>query len=344
MFLKKSTFSALRIALFYLVLGALWILFSDRIVESWVEDAALLSRVQTIKGWGYVALTAWLLYLLIRASIEQITRLSYHSHLTGLPNRQALDEFLETRLHEYRRGNENLSMMLLDLDDFQSVNDSAGADARRFVVVTGCFDAKMSSSGSSISALVSELILLRPCSICGGRSEATVLASSSGCAGGAGSFRGSSKLFEVSSGRRGDAARGWTSTVAPLSCASSSASTISLRMNAVGLSMKLMAHSDFLCSERYVDFCLRSALKRCVSCSFTAERSAGIRTVLCYALAPLLCRVSEAQGVLRVGLFSAAALRQNLRGCRTRPNPTLSTRPLPKATPFEQAWALNADQ
>ncbi|WP_027855658.1 putative bifunctional diguanylate cyclase/phosphodiesterase [Marinobacterium litorale] len=126
MFLKKSTFSALRIALFYLVLGALWILFSDRIVDSWVEDAALLSRVQTIKGWGYVALTAWLLYLLIRASIEQITRLSYHSHLTGLPNRQALDEFLETRLHEYRWGNEKLSMMLLDLDDFQSVNDSAG--------------------------------------------------------------------------------------------------------------------------------------------------------------------------------------------------------------------------
>ena len=137
----------------------------------------------------------------------------------------------------------------------KSVSDSAGADARRFVVANGAFDARMSSSGSSISAEVSELMLLRPGAICSGlscsmsggvRSEATVLASS-GCTGGAGSFRGSSKLFEVSSGRRGDAARGCTSTVAPLSCASSSASTISLRMNAVGLSMKLMAQSDFVC-------------------------------------------------------------------------------------------------
>ena len=58
-------------------------------------------------------------------------------------------------------------------------------------------------------------------------------------------------------------------------------------------------HSDFLCSERYVDFCLRSALKRCEGRSFAAEGSAGVCTVLVTRLASLVCRVSEARSLCR---------------------------------------------
>lgn len=124
--MKLSTLSALKIALLYAVVGALWILFSDSLLEALVDDAATLSRLQTLKGWGYVALTAWVLYLLIRRSILQLTRVSYQSRLTGLPNRQALEEDLRGSLGDYRRGRGMLLMLLLDLDDFQSVNDSAG--------------------------------------------------------------------------------------------------------------------------------------------------------------------------------------------------------------------------
>jgi hypothetical protein len=102
--MKLSTLSALKIALLYAVVGALWILFSDSLLEALVDDAATLSRLQTLKGWGYVALTAWALYLLIRRSILQLTRVSYHSRLTGLPNRQALEEDLRGSLGDYRRG------------------------------------------------------------------------------------------------------------------------------------------------------------------------------------------------------------------------------------------------
>lgn len=52
----------LRIAAIYLALGALWIAFSDRVVEMFVDDVQTLGRIQTYKGWLYVAATSALLY------------------------------------------------------------------------------------------------------------------------------------------------------------------------------------------------------------------------------------------------------------------------------------------
>lgn len=124
--MKPSALLALKIALLYAVIGALWILFSDAFVERLVTNAVMLTYLQTLKGWGYVALTAVGLYLVIRRSIHQLTRLSCYSRLTDLPNRQALEEGLHEEISTYRNGEGTLLMLLLDLDDFQSVNDSAG--------------------------------------------------------------------------------------------------------------------------------------------------------------------------------------------------------------------------
>ncbi len=60
------------VAVLYLVIGALWILFSDRLVESLARDAATLSRLQTYKGWFYVLATAVLLYALVAAYVRRI--------------------------------------------------------------------------------------------------------------------------------------------------------------------------------------------------------------------------------------------------------------------------------
>lgn len=62
------------IAFVYLTLGALWILLSDRLVESLAHDEATLSRLQTYKGWFYVLATAILLYVLIAAYVGRIKR------------------------------------------------------------------------------------------------------------------------------------------------------------------------------------------------------------------------------------------------------------------------------
>lgn len=62
---------SLRIVLIYVAVGALWILLSDKFVESFVSDPAVLSDIQTIKGWLFVFFTGALLYILIRRYLKE---------------------------------------------------------------------------------------------------------------------------------------------------------------------------------------------------------------------------------------------------------------------------------
>ncbi len=55
----------LRIVGLYLLFGTLWILFSDRLLDLFTDNALLLSRLQTVKGWLFIAITGLLLYRLI---------------------------------------------------------------------------------------------------------------------------------------------------------------------------------------------------------------------------------------------------------------------------------------
>ncbi|MDK9726008.1 MAG: PAS domain-containing protein [Sterolibacteriaceae bacterium MAG5] len=57
---------ALTIVLVYAALSALWILLSDKAVALLFPEPAELSRVSTLKGWFFVAVTSFLLYLPIR--------------------------------------------------------------------------------------------------------------------------------------------------------------------------------------------------------------------------------------------------------------------------------------
>ncbi len=54
------------IAAIYAIIGALWILFSDRILVEFVHDPERIALLSTYKGWGYVLVTALLLFLMIR--------------------------------------------------------------------------------------------------------------------------------------------------------------------------------------------------------------------------------------------------------------------------------------
>ncbi len=55
-----------RVALLYALFGGLWILFSDRLLAALVRDPDLLTRIQTYKGWGFVAASALLIFLLLK--------------------------------------------------------------------------------------------------------------------------------------------------------------------------------------------------------------------------------------------------------------------------------------
>lgn len=57
---------ALWIVIVYLLTGALWIIFSDRILAFLIQDFQVYTRFQTYKGWFYVLTTSFLLYILIK--------------------------------------------------------------------------------------------------------------------------------------------------------------------------------------------------------------------------------------------------------------------------------------
>lgn len=79
----------LKITAIYLIVGFLWIGFSDRILLLLIHDVSSLSFLQTIKGWVYVLVTAGLLYVLIQSDFstiqnsQQALQDSYDATLAG---------------------------------------------------------------------------------------------------------------------------------------------------------------------------------------------------------------------------------------------------------------------
>ncbi len=57
--------TVLRISLFYLFFGSLWIAVSDRILEKLVTDPHRLTLLQTYKGWFFVIVSAFVLYIVV---------------------------------------------------------------------------------------------------------------------------------------------------------------------------------------------------------------------------------------------------------------------------------------
>ena len=64
-----------------------------------------------------------------RASAERIHRLSHYDQLTGLPNRQLLQEQFSHALEVARRQGETLALAYLDVDHFKAINDALGPSA-----------------------------------------------------------------------------------------------------------------------------------------------------------------------------------------------------------------------
>lgn len=86
--LDEDAFLAAQIALSYLLFGVLWIILSDRLVASVADHTAILSRIQTLKGWAFVAATAVFLYLVVGSAVAARRKLRRHKEET--------DRFLRT--------------------------------------------------------------------------------------------------------------------------------------------------------------------------------------------------------------------------------------------------------
>ncbi len=68
----RARLTPTSISLIYVVLGALWILFSDQVIAGMTDDTLVLSRLQTIKGWFYILATGAMLFLLMRLGTRRL--------------------------------------------------------------------------------------------------------------------------------------------------------------------------------------------------------------------------------------------------------------------------------
>ena len=64
------------VAAVYVLIAGFWVVLSDRLVAATVTDPDLLTRVQTIKRWAFVALTAAALFVLTRWFLGRAARSS----------------------------------------------------------------------------------------------------------------------------------------------------------------------------------------------------------------------------------------------------------------------------
>ncbi|MGZ3255046.1 MAG: PAS domain S-box protein, partial [Burkholderiaceae bacterium] len=68
----NRTGAALKVVLLYSVFASIWILLSDKTVASLFSDNATILLISIIKGWLFVAVTALLLFFLIRRLLGRV--------------------------------------------------------------------------------------------------------------------------------------------------------------------------------------------------------------------------------------------------------------------------------
>ena len=116
------------IAVVYLIIGLVWIRFSDQILLAFVADSNLLTELQTFKGWAYVVATAGILYWLAKRALDRERNLSERDPLTRLLNRHMLGRELDTELLFCKEHQQMLVLVVLNLDGFKQLNANAGTE------------------------------------------------------------------------------------------------------------------------------------------------------------------------------------------------------------------------
>jgi diguanylate cyclase (GGDEF)-like protein len=121
-------------------LSASLVMGSDRVI-AWTPQLigtrtfGLVAPVRIVAGVVFtliVAVIGWRVVVVSNRLDKRravATRLAHTDTLTGLGNRRAFDQGLETRLDKAAETGRGLVLVLLDLDDFKQINDALGHSA-----------------------------------------------------------------------------------------------------------------------------------------------------------------------------------------------------------------------
>ena len=74
MFRKRMIPASVSIPAIFLLVGGIWVFFSDTILAQLVQDKAALTRLSIVKGWLFILLTSVMLFLLISRAMKEVSR------------------------------------------------------------------------------------------------------------------------------------------------------------------------------------------------------------------------------------------------------------------------------
>lgn len=106
---------ALRVAIVYVILGASWILFSDKILEAYFPE--LITLLSMIKGWVYVVATGIVLFFIMLFPLKKINSISqtlsnnYHELSATYEELHASEEELEAQLQNLAQSEERYRLV-----------------------------------------------------------------------------------------------------------------------------------------------------------------------------------------------------------------------------------------
>jgi signal transduction histidine kinase/CheY-like chemotaxis protein len=87
-----------RIIAGYIIIGGLWIIFSDKLLNYFIHEPELITRIQTFKGWFYVLITAALFYSLLKSHLVKIR----NAEQKAINSDRLKTSFLQNISHEIR--------------------------------------------------------------------------------------------------------------------------------------------------------------------------------------------------------------------------------------------------
>jgi signal transduction histidine kinase/ActR/RegA family two-component response regulator len=87
-----------RIIAGYIIVGGLWIVFSDKVLNYFIHEPDLLTKIQTFKGWFYVLITAILFYSLLKSHLVKIR----NAEQKAINSDRLKTAFLQNISHEIR--------------------------------------------------------------------------------------------------------------------------------------------------------------------------------------------------------------------------------------------------
>lgn len=125
---KKTFVTAFKGTAIYAVIGGLWILFSDKAVNTLFDDTATINLMQTYKGWFYVLVTAILLFILLKRAIEDTEKLLTLDPVTQLPRHYQFTRLLDQQLSKLP-ADKALILIYLDINRFSQLNQEFGHQA-----------------------------------------------------------------------------------------------------------------------------------------------------------------------------------------------------------------------